>query len=143
MLRHVELNGWRDGTDQRAAAVSNGARPPGTREEALALCSQPIIDMISSFQHAVVGDLLKKTFAAAESSGTRRILITGGVASNRELRSRFSSEAARRGMRVAFPAPALSTDNAAMIAAAAWPRFLAGEFAESSLTASPSLALDG
>ena len=68
---------------------------------------------------------MKKTFAAAESLGATRILITGGVAANRELRERFTAEAARRGLHVAFPTLALSTDNAAMIAAAAWPRLLA------------------
>ena len=115
--------------------------PPQTKEEALALCPQPVLDLAASFQCAVVGDLMKKTFAAAESLGARRILITGGVAANRELRARFSAETARRGLRVAFPTLALSTDNAAMIAAAAWPRFLAGEFAQDSLSADPSLAL--
>ena len=115
--------------------------PPQTKEEALALCPQQVLDLAASFQCAVVGDLMKKTFAAAESLGARRILITGGVASNRELRARFSAEAARRSLRVAFPTLALSTDNAAMIAAAAWPRFLAGEFAHDSLSADPSLAL--
>jgi N6-L-threonylcarbamoyladenine synthase len=44
-------------------------------------------------------------------------------------------------MQVAFPTPALSTDNAAMIAAAAWPRFVAGEVAPAELSADPSLAL--
>jgi N6-L-threonylcarbamoyladenine synthase len=89
----------------------------------------------------VIGDLMKKTFAAAESLSAGRILVTGGVAANRELRERFSAEAARRGLRVAFPTLALSTDNAAMIAAAAWPRLLAGEFAPAELSADPSLAL--
>ena len=70
-----------------------------------------------------------------------RILVTGGVAANRELRARFIAEAGRRGVRVAFPTLALSTDNAAMIAAAAWPRFVAGDFAASDLSADPSLAL--
>ena len=83
---------------------------------------------------------MKKTFAAAESLGARRILVTGGVAANRELRARFTAEAARRGLRIAFPTLVLSTDNAAMIAAA-WPRFQSGEFAESSLSGDPSLAL--
>ena len=103
-------------------------RKPHRRSRARPLPAQTL-DLIASFQHAVVGDLMKKTFAAAESLGARRILITGGVAANRELRARFSAEAARRGLRVAFPTLALSTDNAAMIAAAAWPRFQAGEFA--------------
>jgi N6-L-threonylcarbamoyladenine synthase len=117
------------------------ACPPQTKEQALALCPQQVLDLVASFQAAVVGDLMKKTLAAAESLGARRILITGGVAANRELRARFCAEAARRGLRVAFPTLALSTDNAAMIAAAAWPRFQAGEFAAGSLSADPSLAL--
>ena len=141
VLRHVELNGLREGVKARIAAVLGGARPPKTREEALALCPQAVIDLVASFQHAVVGDLMKKTFAAAEAVGAAQILVTGGVAANRELRERFAAEAARRGVRVAFPTPALSTDNAAMIAAAAWPRFVAGEYAQSALTAEPGLAL--
>ena len=115
--------------------------PPTTKEQALALCPQSTLDLIASFQHAVVGDLMKKTFAAAESLGVRRILVTGGVAANRELRARFTAEAARRHVRVSFPTLALSTDNAAMIAAAAWPRLQAKDFADQSLSADPSLAL--
>ena len=141
MLRYVELHGLRAEAKARVARVLANFRPPQTREEALALCPQPTLDLIASFQHAVVGDLMKKTFAAAESLGATRILVTGGVAANRELRERFTAEAARRGLRVAFPTLALSTDNAAMIAAAAWPRFVAQEFAPADLTADPSLAL--
>jgi N6-L-threonylcarbamoyladenine synthase len=141
VLRHVELNGMRAGVDERIAKVLTGGRPPKTKEEALALAPQPVLDLIASFQHAVVGDLMKKTFAASEALGATRILVTGGVAANRELRERFTAEAQRRGLRVSFPTLALSTDNAAMIAAAAWPRFMAGEFAATALTADPSLAL--
>jgi N6-L-threonylcarbamoyladenine synthase len=144
VLRYVELHGLREEAHARAArlfAPNSEVRPPQTKEEALALCPQQILDLVASFQHAVVGDLMKKTFAAAESLGARRILVTGGVAANRELRARFTAEAARRGLRIAFPTLVLSTDNAAMIAAAAWPRFQSGEFAESSLSGDPSLAL--
>jgi N6-L-threonylcarbamoyladenine synthase len=144
VLRYVELHELRGEAQARAArlfAPGVESRPPQSKEEALELCPQQVLDLVASFQCAVVGDLMKKTFAAAESLGARRILVTGGVAANRELRARFSAEAARRGVRVSFPTLALSTDNAAMIAAAAWPRFLAGEFAEDSLSADPSLAL--
>jgi N6-L-threonylcarbamoyladenine synthase len=164
VLRYVELNNLRPEALARAARLfppaaspaqdhpseqartdskdpHSQAKPPQTKEEALSLCPQPVLNLVASFQHAVVGDLMKKTFAAAESLGSRRILITGGVAANRELRARFTAEAVRRGIRVAFPTPSLSTDNAAMIAAAAWPRFQAGEFASSDLSADPSLAL--
>ncbi len=141
VLRYVELHGMRGEARERVAVMLAMVRPPQTREAALALCPQPVLDLIASFQHAVVGDLMKKTFAAAESLGVRRILVTGGVAANRELRTRFTAEGGARGVRISFPSPALSTDNAAMIAAAAWPRFLAGEFAPPGLSADPSLAL--
>jgi N6-L-threonylcarbamoyladenine synthase len=147
VLRYVDLHGLRpqpergDRGDLEARDAGLPARLPGTQAEALALCSQATLDLIASFQHAVVGDLLKKTLAAAEALGARRILVTGGVAANRELRARFTAEAERRGCRVSFPTRALSTDNAAMIAAAAWPRFLSGDFAAQDLSAEPALAL--
>ena len=141
VLRYVELHGLRAEAKARVSRVLANFHPPQTREEALALCPQPTLDLIASFQHAVIGDLMKKTFAAAESLGARRILVTGGVAANRELRDRFTAEAARRSLHIAFPTLALSTDNAAMIAAAAWPRLLAQDFAPADLSADPSLAL--
>ena len=141
VLRYVELHGLRTEAAARVPRMVEAGRPPATRDEALELCPQGTLDLIASFQHAVVGDLLRKTFAAAEAVDAERILVTGGVAANRELRERFTAEAARRGIRVAFPRLALSTDNAAMIAAAAWPRFMAGEFAGAELTADPSLVL--
>ena len=141
VLRYVELHGLRAESKARVSRVLANFHPPQTREDALALCPQPTLDLIASFQHAVVGDLMKKTFAAAESLGAKRILVTGGVAANHELRARFTAEAEQRGVRIAFPTLALSTDNAAMIAAAAWPRLLARDFAPPELTADPSLAL--
>ena len=152
VLRYVQLHNMRGEAEARANRLFPSAqrgdrdttpvpRIPQTRERALDLCPQPTLDLIASFQRAVVGDLMKKTFRAAESLGANRLLITGGVAANRELRQRFAAEAAKRGLAIAFPTLALSTDNAAMIAAAAWPRFVAGQFAPAELTADPSLAL--
>jgi N6-L-threonylcarbamoyladenine synthase len=169
VLRYVELHNLRPEAESRRYALFTGPDAPGshktsgapgpdsgTREEikasqpkcsgptiqdALHHCEPQTLDLIASFQHAVVGDLMKKTSLAAESLGVRRILVTGGVAANRELRSRFTAEAARLGLSVSFPTLALSTDNAAMIAAAAWPKFLAGSFAPADLTADPALAL--
>jgi tRNA N6-adenosine threonylcarbamoyltransferase len=143
VLRYIELHDLRPEAEARREALFTGPDAPArpTLESALATCDPQTLDLIASFQHAVVGDLMKKTFAAQEALGTPRIFVTGGVAANRELRSRFTAEAARRNLRVAFPTLALSTDNAAMIAAAAWPRLQAGEFAPASLSADPSLAL--
>ena len=143
VLRYVELHHMREEAQARVPRMLAIGKPPQTREAALDLCPQSTLDLIASFQHAVVGDLMKKTFAASESLGAARILVTGGVAANRELRARFSEEALRRGLTIAFPTLALSTDNAAMIAAAAWPRFVAGEFAPPGLSADPSLTLGG
>jgi len=143
VLRYVELHNLRPEAESRREALFTGPDAPAqpTIEDALAQCDPQTLDLIASFQHAVVGDLMKKTFAAAESLGGRRILVTGGVAANRELRARFTSEAGRRNLRVSFPTLALSTDNAAMIAAAAWPRLEARDFAPPELSADPSLAL--
>jgi N6-L-threonylcarbamoyladenine synthase len=143
VLRYVELHNLRPEAESRREALFTGPHAPArpTIDNALATCGRQTLDLIASFQHAVVGDLMKKTFAAAESLGARRILVTGGVAANRELRARFTDEAARRNLSVSFPTLALSTDNAAMIAAAAWPRFLSGNFAAPDLSADPSLAL--
>jgi N6-L-threonylcarbamoyladenine synthase len=149
VLRYVDLHNLRPVPirchPERSAAESKDLSlplvPPTTKAEALALCPQPTLDLIASFQRAIVGDLMKKTFAAAESLDARRIFVTGGVAANRELRLRFTAEAARRKLTVSFPTLALSTDNAAMIATAAWPRFLAKDFAPPDLSADPSLAL--
>jgi N6-L-threonylcarbamoyladenine synthase len=115
--------------------------PCAKAADALALCDKATLDLIASFQRAVVDDLRRKTFRAAEAFGAGSVLVSGGVAANRELRVRFTAEAAERGLPIAFPSLALSTDNAAMIAAAAWPKFAAGEFAAETLTADPSLAV--
>ena len=139
VLRYVEVHGMRASCEARQRALM--AMPNPCWRDALSLCDKQTLDLIASFQHAVVGDLLRKTFAAAEAVGAASVLVTGGVAANRELRVRFTAEAAERGLPVAFPKLALSTDNAAMIAAAAWPRFLAGEFAGLGLEANPRLTL--
>lgn len=143
VLRYVELHNLRPEAEARREALFTGPDAPAkpTIEDALAASDPQTLDLIASFQYAVVSDLLRKTFAAQETLGATRILVTGGVAANRELRARFTAEAARRNLHVAFPTLSLSTDNAAMIAAAAWPRLQAGEFASSSLSADPSLAL--
>ena len=139
VLRYVESNNMKPGIEDRRVAL---ALDPGlSAVDAVSLCDQQTLDLIASFQHAVVGNLMRQSFAAAEAFGAKRILVSGGVAANRELRQRFTVEATRRGLAVAFPSIALSTDNAAMIAAAAWPKYLAGQFADDALVANPQLRL--
>lgn len=141
VLRYVETNHLRESIEvRRAALAANPLLTP--KDEAVAkLCDQQTLDLIASFQYAVVGNLLRQTFAAGEFLGARSIVVSGGVAANSELRRRFQAEANRRGFAIAFPSLSLSTDNAAMIAAAAWPKLLAQSFAAEDLGATPQLRL--
>ena len=139
VLRHVETHHLRESIEARRAALAAG--PSITPKNAAHLCDQQALDLIASFQYAVVGNLQRQTFAAAEAFGAHSIVVSGGVAANSELRRRFQAEADRRGLPIAFPSLALSTDNAAMIAAAAWPRLLANDLAPEDLTATPQLRL--
>lgn len=122
----------------RHAALAAGKRRP---EELAALTGAHTFDLVASFQKAVVDNLVGRTLAAAEQWAARSVLVTGGVAANRELRETFHTEAGRRGLPVFFPSRALSTDNAAMIAAAAYPRLIAGECAGADLNAQAVLPL--
>ena len=136
VLRYVEAHGLGEAAARRAEAVQAGAKPAQLR----ALCDAETLGLIASFQRAVVGNLVERTLTAARRWGARTVLVSGGVAANRDLRARFLAEAA---LPVLFPSLALSTDNAAMIAAAAWPRLLAGRIAPGGLSAAPRLALGG
>jgi N6-L-threonylcarbamoyladenine synthase len=137
VLRYVETHHMAASIAARRQQLTAATQP----SDALAFCDQQTLDLLASFQRAVVDDLKRKTFAAAEHFGAHGLLISGGVAANRELRTRFTAAAAERGLPIAFPTLALSTDNAAMIAAAAWPKLLAGDFAPPSLSARASLPL--
>ncbi len=139
VLRYVETHNLQAQITARRTALA-AIENPGP-QDALPLCDKETLNLIASFQRAVIDDLLRKTFAAAEALHVRSLVISGGVAANRELRRRFTQEASRRALSLAFPSIALSTDNAAMIAAAAWPRFAAGSFASEELSAEPSLKL--
>jgi N6-L-threonylcarbamoyladenine synthase len=141
VLRYVETHQMRESIEARRAALLADSSLTPKSEAAIKLCDQQTLDLIASFQYAVVGNLQRQTFAAAESLGARSVLASGGVAANSELRRRFQAEADRRGLPIAFPSLALSTDNAAMIAAAAWPKLLAGDFASEDLGATPQLRL--
>jgi N6-L-threonylcarbamoyladenine synthase len=141
VLRYVETHAMRDSIEARRAALAADSSITPRSPAAKDLCDQQTLDLIASFQYAVVGNLLKQTFAAAESLGARSLVVSGGVAANSELRRRLQAEADRRGLPVAFPSLALSTDNAAMIAAAAWPKLVAQDFASDELGATPQLRL--
>lgn len=122
----------------RQAALARGER---SADSLRALCRAATLDLIASFQRAVVENLVNRTMEAAAQQAARTLLVSGGVAANGELRRSFESEGARRGLEVYFPSRALSTDNAAMIAAAGYRRFLLGEFEDSTLNAEANLPL--
>jgi N6-L-threonylcarbamoyladenine synthase len=109
--------------------------------ELLELCSPATLGLVREFQHAVVRDLVERTMMASEECGVETILVSGGVAANSQLRRTFEERAQSGGLKVYFPNRALSTDNAAMIAAAAYPRFERGLFADNSLNATASMPL--
>jgi N6-L-threonylcarbamoyladenine synthase len=110
-------------------------------DELRAHCSQATLDLLASFQNAVVRDLVERTLAAADAAQVDSIFVSGGVACNSLLRARFVEVSRGQGFRVFFPSPDLSTDNAAMIAAAGYYKLKAGQLADATLTAHASFPL--
>jgi N6-L-threonylcarbamoyladenine synthase len=102
---------------------------------------QSIYDVTASFQRTAVESLFSNTIRAAELHQPRSILVSGGVACNTCLRRRFREGFQKRRIPVHFPSPALSTDNAAMIAAAGYAKFERREFADLTLNADVNLKL--
>jgi N6-L-threonylcarbamoyladenine synthase len=100
-----------------------------------------LADLAAGFQRAVVGALVERTVQAVADRKARAILVSGGVAANRELRAAFESKARSLGIPVLFPSVALSTDNAAMIAAAGYTKFLRKELSGIELNADVELRL--
>ncbi len=139
VLRYVEVHDMRTSIEARRKALSMIEKP---RLEDYLLHTDPkTLDLVASFQRALVGDLVMKTLAAARACNAATLFVTGGVAANNELRQRFEQDAAMEGLPVYFPSRPLSTDNAAMIAAAAYPKFLAREFAAADFSAEAGMAL--
>jgi N6-L-threonylcarbamoyladenine synthase len=98
-------------------------------------------DLAASFQEAIVDVQVQKTIAAAQERRVDRVYLGGGVVANSRLRDRLREAAHAAGLELFNPSPALCTDNAAMIAAAAEPRLRAGERTPLDVTAVPSLSL--
>jgi N6-L-threonylcarbamoyladenine synthase len=100
-----------------------------------------ILDLAAGFQKAVVRALYRTTRRVARREGARAILVSGGVAANSLLRSTFQELGSALGIPAIFPSVALSTDNAAMIAAAGYLKYRRGEFAGLDLDADVELRL--
>lgn len=99
-------------------------------------------DVSASFQAAVVDVLLTKAQKAAEEVGATAICLAGGVAANSELRERTLDYSVRSGVRAYVPSRSMCTDNAAMIATAAWWRLNSDGPSGLDLGAQPNLKLD-
>ena len=139
MLRYVEAHDMHPAVEERRKALEGMKKP--TLEDYLAHCDKLTLDLVASFQRAMIDDLVGKTLAAADACSVATLFVTGGVAANQELRQTFEREGARQGLPVFFPSRPLSTDNAAMIAAAAYPKFLAKDFAPMDFSAEAGMQL--
>lgn len=103
------------------AAVSQVALP--SRGGGVGTSPVRLEDVAAGFQSAVVDVLVTRALGAALAQGVRDLAVVGGVAANSALRETFHRAASEAGVRVHIPPPALCTDNAAMIACAAYHRF--------------------
>ena len=99
------------------------------------------VDIAASFQAAVVDVLCAKTIKAAQQVGAQGIVLGGGVSANTFLRSEMTRRGGEAGFKVALPSRAMCTDNAAMIAAAAWHRLKSDGPRELDCGAYPNLKL--
>lgn len=94
------------------------------------------------FQESVIEVVTGKAMRAAEQFGARQLLLCGGVAANKGLRSRLAALCQQADVPLLIPPNQLCTDNAAMIGAAAYLKWQRGEFAELDLKAEPVMSLE-
>jgi N6-L-threonylcarbamoyladenine synthase len=130
---------WVEQRDLTREIEARRRAPGASVQDFLALTPQPTLDLLASFQHTVIEELLRRAARSIEDLGARSLIVSGGVASNAGLRA--AAREAGLPCPVYFPTPALSTDNAAMIAAAAFPKLRAHEFSGFDLKAQANLTL--
>lgn len=129
---------WTEEHDIRDEVAQRKQMRKATTEDWLSATPQLTLDLLASFQRTVIEELLRRALAAAEQIGAESVLVAGGVASNAGLRNAAQQQ---QGLTFYFPSPGLSTDNAAMIAAAAFPKLQRKDFAGFDLKVQPSLLL--
>ena len=138
VVRWVESHDIADEIEKRKALLRANIAP--SLDDLLQATPQTTRDLLASFQYTVIEELLRHAASAAEQrDDVRSLIISGGVACNSGLRA--AANKAALGLPVFFPSVTLSTDNAVMIAAAAFPKFRRGEFASMDAAAQPNLAL--
>ena len=137
VLRWFEAQDMAEEVGRRRELLSRNSRP--SVDEWLSVTPQRTLDVLASFQATVVDELMRRIRSCADDVSARTVIVSGGVACNRGLRDAAMAEPLPA--RVLFPTPGLSTDNAAMIGAAAFPKLLRREFADFTLAAKASMPL--
>ncbi|MBS1873996.1 MAG: tRNA (adenosine(37)-N6)-threonylcarbamoyltransferase complex transferase subunit TsaD [Acidobacteria bacterium] len=137
VLRWTEARELDGELAERRALLRRTPRP--TRDQWLAVTPQSTLDLLAAFQQTVIEELLRRIERSAGDIDAQTVIVSGGVACNAGLRK--AAQAARLPYPVLFPTPGLSTDNAAMIAAAAFRKFRRGEFDDFALRAQANLTL--
>ncbi len=117
---------WFEAQDGMAEEVTDrrellAGEPKPSVAQWLAVTPKRTLDALASFQHTVVTELLARVRPSVEAIGARSLIVSGGVACNQGLR--VAAQERGFGIPVHFPSAGLSTDNAVMIAAAAFPKF--------------------
>ena len=85
-------------------------------------------DLACSFQNIAINELIRKTELAIKNTGIRRLIVAGGVSANKYLRSELDKLCTKLDVDLSIPPMKYCTDNATMIACAAYPLYLRGEF---------------
>ena len=137
VLRWVEHRGIEEEIDTRRQLLRRNPAP--SADDWLEVTPRATLDLLASFQRTVIEELLRRAAASAGQTGARSLIVSGGVACNSGLRHAAQSLALP--CPVYFPPPGLSTDNAAMIAAAAFPKLKRGEHSDLALRAQANLTL--
>ena len=137
VLRWVEAHDMAGEIETRRARLR--VSPPPAIHDWLPLTPQRTLDLLASFQQAVITQLLTRASRSAEDIRARTLIVSGGVACNAGLRA--AAKSANLPYPVYFPSIALSTDNAAMIAAAAFPKLDRREFSGLDIAAQANLTL--
>ena len=125
VLRWFEAQDMQEEVEARRALLAQVPHP--SVQEWLAVTPAKTLDALASFQRTVITELLSRAKPSAEQIGARSMIVSGGVACNSGLRQ--AAQLLGLAIPIYFPSPALSTDNAVMIAAAAFPKLKRGEIA--------------
>ena len=99
-------------------------------------CEPHHADLTASYTRVIVDAIVKKVSLAIEKTGTERLVLAGGVAANSHIRGALDELCRKKGVQFCKPSLALCSDNAAMVAAAGYFEYLAGNFANTALNAS-------